>query len=96
MRPMILVASLLMMSGCAVSPSVSINLPENERNQVLALVYSSTECRVKRIKQLDAETIEAEAFSGTRTNGLQEILTLKKVDGRWVLKDKESELFCPG
>jgi hypothetical protein len=92
----VLLVALLAMSACAHSPAAAIKLPESEINQILAVVYSNTECRVKKVKQLDDETVEAEAFSGSRNNGVKEILTLKKKDGQWVLKDKATELFCPG
>ena len=96
MRPAIAILILLTLTACAHSPAAAIKLPESEVNQILAVVYSNTDCSVKKVRQLDDETVEAEAFSGSRNNGLKEIITLKKIDGRWVFKDKTSELFCPG
>lgn len=86
----------LAMGGCAHSSAASIKLPEAEMNQILAVVYSNAEGHVTKVRQLNDETIVAETFSGTRKNGAREIITLRKEGGRWVLKDKATELFCPG
>jgi hypothetical protein len=96
MKVIAIIAALLVISSCSTSQSIKINLPEDEKNQILAIIYSNTKCRVKKVKQLDAETIEAETFYGSRSSGIQETLTLKKENGQWVLKDKAELLFCPG